>query len=145
MCRVSLHILSSLIRCTQWYLFAKYEGSNLLHLMICIYYIHYVSTLALICVALTMLWVIFVTRFLLVDQYSEQISIIKIKLLFLTTYSFNCVHLISTSQCLLVLIRLRVWVFVMFNDVCIVSVRQIRSCIRPHIKWSVSMVTVWPL
>ena len=38
--------------------------------------------------------VIFVARFLLVDQYSEQISIIKIKLFFLITYPFNCVHLI---------------------------------------------------
>ena len=35
----------------------------------------------------------------------------------------------------------------MFNDVCTVSVRQVRSCrhIRPHIKWFVSMVIVLPL
>ena len=29
------------------------------------------------------------------------------------------------------------------NDVCIVSVRQVRSCIRPHVKFSVSMVIVY--
>ena len=55
-------------------------------------YIHYVSALALICVVNNV--VIFVARFLLVDQYSEQISIIKIKLFFLITYPFNCVNLI---------------------------------------------------
>ena len=58
MCCVSLHILSSLmdgLKHSQSYLFAKYEGSNLLHHMVCIYYIHYVSPLALICVVLTML------------------------------------------------------------------------------------------
>ena len=54
---------------SHWYLFAKYEGSNLLHHMVYIYYIHYVSPLARICVVLTMLWVIFVTRFHMVDQY----------------------------------------------------------------------------
>ena len=69
-----------------------------------------------VCVVLTMLWVIFVSRFLLVDQYSEQISIIKIKLFFLITHPFNCVHLISTlHKCLLVLIGLRVWGFVMLR------------------------------
>ena len=40
----------------QWYLFAKYERSNVIHLMVCICYIHYISALALICVVLTMLW-----------------------------------------------------------------------------------------
>ena len=40
----------------QWYLFAKYKRSNVIHLMVCIYYIYYISALALICVVLTMLW-----------------------------------------------------------------------------------------